>query len=180
MLVQCESSTKQRNGVEESVSGVSMEDSCPKPEQGNEVDNCDSEGDGGSGSDEVDEDEGWITPDNIDQARIEMGGCVGEELGDVRVGCMTTDFAMQVSDASSSRCVGGQGMCGGGSSRVGCGPVSVCGSVLVDCTYSESCDCIAILLQNVLLQIGLDLISPDGMVIKEVRTYVLQCKACFK
>lgn len=98
MLVQCESSAKQRDGVEESVSGVSMEDSRPKPEQGNEVDNCDSEGDGGSASDEVDEDEGWITPDNIDQARIEMGGCVGEELGDVRVGCMTTDFAMQVSE----------------------------------------------------------------------------------
>ena len=47
--------------------------------------------------------------------------------------------------------------------------------------YGEPCDlCIASLLQNVLLQIGLNLISPDGMVIKEVRTYVLQCKACFK
>ena len=98
MLVECEPSTQQRDGVKESVSDVSMEDSRPKPEQGSEVDNCDSEGDGGSGSDEVDEDEGWITPDNIDQARIEMGGCVGEELGDVRVGCMTTDFAMQVSE----------------------------------------------------------------------------------
>lgn len=98
VLVQCEPSTKQHDGVEKSVSGVSMEDSHPKPEQGTEVDNCDSEGDGGSGSDDVDEDEGWITPDNIDQARTEMGGCMGEELGDVRVGCMTTDFAMQVSE----------------------------------------------------------------------------------
>ena len=106
--------------------------------------------------------------------REQQGWAVVDVWGDK--GCVVEGAA----GLGSSRCVGGQGMCGGGSSRVGCGPVSVCGSVLVDCTYSESCDCIAILLQNVLLQIGLDLISPDGMVIKEVRTYVLQCKACFK
>ena len=101
VVLQCEPSTKQTGGVEEeSISGVPMEDCLPQPDdnvdQGHGIDCCDSDGDGDS--DDVDDDEGWITPDNIDQARIEMGGCVGEELGDIRVGCMTTDFAMQVSE----------------------------------------------------------------------------------
>ena len=118
VMLQYEHSTKQAGDVEESVSGISVEDSLPEPggniEQGHAVDYCD----GGSDSDEVDDDEGWITPDNIDQARIEMGGCVGEELGDIRVGCMTTDFAMQVSkgDKQHSVHVCGREACGGWSS----------------------------------------------------------------
>ena len=42
------------------------------------------------------EDEGWITPDNIKQACAEMGGVLEEEAKGVAVGCVTTDFAMQV------------------------------------------------------------------------------------
>ena len=99
VVLQCEpTSTEQTGGVEESGSDIPMEDGLPQPsdsvEQGHGIDYCDGDGD----SDDVADDEGWITPDNIDQARIEMGGCVGEELADVRVGCMTTDFAMQVSE----------------------------------------------------------------------------------
>uniref|UniRef100_A0A1X7U570 Nin one binding (NOB1) Zn-ribbon-like domain-containing protein n=1 Tax=Amphimedon queenslandica TaxID=400682 RepID=A0A1X7U570_AMPQE len=35
-------------------------------------------------------------------------------------------------------------------------------------------------MQNVLLQIGLNVVSIDGMLIKRIRTYAQQCKACFK
>lgn len=35
-------------------------------------------------------------------------------------------------------------------------------------------------LQNVMLQMGLNVISVEGMRIRQLRTYGLQCKACFK
>lgn len=35
-------------------------------------------------------------------------------------------------------------------------------------------------MQNVLLQMGLDLVSVDGKRIQKVRNYVLRCHACFK
>ena len=34
--------------------------------------------------------------------------------------------------------------------------------------------------QNVMLQMGLSVISIDGMRIKQLRTYALKCKACFR
>ncbi len=43
-----------------------------------------------------DDEEGWINPDNFKEACAEMGGAVEEEPVGVAVGCMTTDFAMQV------------------------------------------------------------------------------------
>lgn len=61
---------------------------------------------GGSGSEEGSEEEeeqededdddggGWITPSNIKQVQLDVGN--GEAPADVKVGCMTTDFAMQV------------------------------------------------------------------------------------
>ena len=36
------------------------------------------------------------------------------------------------------------------------------------------------LLQNVLLQMGLNLISLEGKKIKQLRTYAKKCKGCFK
>lgn len=45
------------------------------------------------GSEEEDEDEGWITPSNIQQIQEDAGQ--GAEPADVQVGCLTTDFAMQ-------------------------------------------------------------------------------------
>ncbi|XP_020844735.1 RNA-binding protein NOB1 isoform X3 [Phascolarctos cinereus] len=53
------------------------------------------ESEGGAEEDEDDEDEdgGWITPSNIKQVQQELGQC--DSPGDVQVGCVTTDFAMQ-------------------------------------------------------------------------------------
>ena len=47
---------------------------------------------GSSGGD----DDGWITPENIRQVCERMGGVMEERPNDVKVGCITTDFAMQV------------------------------------------------------------------------------------
>ncbi|XP_064168100.1 RNA-binding protein NOB1 isoform X1 [Anguilla rostrata] len=94
-----------------------------------------SEGGGGSegeSEDEEDEEEegddggGWITPSNIKQVQLDVGNW--ESPADVKVGCMTTDFAMQ----------------------------------------------------NVLIQIGLHVLSVNGMLIKHSRNYILRCHACFK
>ncbi len=44
-----------------------------------------------------DDDEGWITPKNFAQKRLEMFGVeANKEREEVKVACMTTDFAMQV------------------------------------------------------------------------------------
>ncbi|KAK6293983.1 hypothetical protein J4Q44_G00348130 [Coregonus suidteri] len=86
----------------------------------------------GSGSEEEEEDEeeedggGWITPSNIKQVQMETG--IWASPADVKVGCLTTDFAMQ----------------------------------------------------NVLIQIGLHVLSVNGMLIKQARNYILRCHACFK
>uniref|UniRef100_A0A3Q3QVE0 RNA-binding protein NOB1 n=1 Tax=Monopterus albus TaxID=43700 RepID=A0A3Q3QVE0_MONAL len=69
---------------------------------------------------------GWITPSNINQVKMESADWTTP--ADVRVGCLTTDFAMQ----------------------------------------------------NVLIQIGLHVLSVNGMVIKQARNYILRCHACFK
>ncbi|XP_038609815.1 RNA-binding protein NOB1 [Tachyglossus aculeatus] len=44
-------------------------------------------------SEDSDDDEGWITPSNIKQVQQELGHC--DVPDNVRVGCVTTDFAMQ-------------------------------------------------------------------------------------
>ena len=44
-----------------------------------------------------DDDDGWITPDNIKQIKNQMGkGSQNALPANVTVGCLTTDFAMQV------------------------------------------------------------------------------------
>ncbi|XP_078400609.1 RNA-binding protein NOB1 [Cetorhinus maximus] len=75
---------------------------------------------------EDDDDNGWITPSNIQQIHQDMG--CSETIANVKVGCMTTDFAMQ----------------------------------------------------NVLIQMGLHVVSLKGMLIKQARNYILRCHACFK
>ncbi|XP_058066467.1 RNA-binding protein NOB1 [Anopheles bellator] len=78
-------------------------------------------------SEEEDNDEGWITPSNIQQVKRDYGqDCLEETVSPVA--CMTTDFAMQ----------------------------------------------------NVLKQIGLKIAALDGRVIRQSRTYILRCYACFK
>ncbi|XP_067905329.1 RNA-binding protein NOB1 isoform X2 [Heterodontus francisci] len=78
------------------------------------------------GEEEEDDDDGWITPSNIQQIFQDMG--CSETAANIKVGCMTTDFAMQ----------------------------------------------------NVLIQMGLHVISLKGMLIKQARNYILRCHACFK
>jgi hypothetical protein len=41
-------------------------------------------------------------------------------------------------------------------------------------------DCKHFLFQNVLIQMGLNVISVDGMLIKRVKSYVLRCFSCMK
>ncbi|TRY58323.1 hypothetical protein DNTS_031770 [Danionella cerebrum] len=84
------------------------------------------EEDEGENSDEDDDDEGWITPSNIKQVQVDAG--ILGHSADVKVGCVTTDFAMQ----------------------------------------------------NVLIQIGLHVLSVNGMLIKNTRSFILRCHACFK
>ncbi len=43
----------------------------------------------------LDDNEGWITPDNIRQVKLKMQGEY-ETLENTKVGCITTDFGMQV------------------------------------------------------------------------------------
>ncbi|XP_031564001.1 RNA-binding protein NOB1-like [Actinia tenebrosa] len=78
----------------------------------------------------VEEDEeGWITPENIRAIQDEMGhNRLDASPANVEVGCLTTDFSMQ----------------------------------------------------NVLIQMGLHVVSVDGMLIREARSYVLKCHACFR
>ncbi|KAF7667823.1 hypothetical protein LDENG_00045480 [Lucifuga dentata] len=76
--------------------------------------------------DDNDDGGGWITPSNIKQMKMESADW--KVPADVKVGCVTTDFAMQ----------------------------------------------------NVLIQIGLHVLSVNGMLIKQARNYILRCHACFK
>lgn len=75
---------------------------------------------------EDDDGGGWITPSNIKQVKMDSADWTAP--ADVRVGCLTTDFAMQ----------------------------------------------------NVLIQMGLHVLSVNGMLIKQARNYILRCHACFR
>ncbi|XP_033125297.1 RNA-binding protein NOB1-like isoform X3 [Anneissia japonica] len=78
-------------------------------------------------AEEDDDDVGWITPSNINQVKNHIDSDL-TEANTVKVGCLTTDFAMQ----------------------------------------------------NVLIQIGLSVVSVDGMLIKKAKSYALRCYSCFK
>lgn len=56
----------------------------------------DAEVGSGESEDEEDEDDGggWITPSNIKKVQMDVGSW--QATGDMKVGCVTTDFAMQV------------------------------------------------------------------------------------
>ncbi|XP_030831106.1 RNA-binding protein NOB1 [Strongylocentrotus purpuratus] len=113
-----------------------------KPEQSQSEDagiddtSCDmNDGDEGivEGEEEEEDDDeedniGWITPQNISQVREQMAGSGETNLEGIKVGCMTTDFAMQ----------------------------------------------------NVLIQLGIPVISVNGMLIKHAKSFVLRCHDCFK
>ena len=53
--------------------------------------------DSNSDNDDDDDDDGWITPDNIKHVKSQMGKEMLDAIpANVTVGCLTTDFAMQV------------------------------------------------------------------------------------
>lgn len=56
-----------------------------------------SESDRPDDDDDDDNDNDWITPDNLHRAREQMGGATIVSVKNVTVGCLTTDFSMQVS-----------------------------------------------------------------------------------
>ncbi|XP_066540346.1 RNA-binding protein NOB1 [Hoplias malabaricus] len=76
--------------------------------------------------DEEDDGGGWITPSNLKQVQMDVGHW--QQSTNVKVGCVTTDFAMQ----------------------------------------------------NVLVHIGLNVLSLNGMLIKQTRNHILRCHGCFK
>ena len=69
-------------------------------ENDNNVDgdgDLDSDSDDDYDDDDDDDDNGWITPDNISHIKGQMGkGSLDAVPANVTVGCLTTDFAMQV------------------------------------------------------------------------------------
>ncbi|KAL7406076.1 hypothetical protein ABVT39_012874 [Epinephelus coioides] len=103
-------------------------DTSPQTQESeDQSDDADKENEPEDEEDDDDDDGGgWITPSNIKQ--VKMDSADGTAPADVKVGCLTTDFAMQ----------------------------------------------------NVLIQIGLHVLSVNGMLIKQARNYILRCHACFK
>ena len=87
------------------VDGVSVSDSrsdtSPKAE--NRSDDEDKENEPEEEEEEEDDEDedggGWITPSNIKQVKMDSADWTAP--ADVRVGCLTTDFAMQVLGAVS-------------------------------------------------------------------------------
>uniref|UniRef100_UPI0037E81498 RNA-binding protein NOB1 isoform X2 n=1 Tax=Semicossyphus pulcher TaxID=241346 RepID=UPI0037E81498 len=114
------------DGVSTSESGLEVS----KEEQEDQSDDEDKENEPEDEEEEEEDEEddggGWITPSNINQVKLDSGDWTAP--ADVKVGCLTTDFAMQ----------------------------------------------------NVLIQIGLHVLSVNGMLIKQARNYILRCHACFK
>lgn len=96
-------------------------------EEQEEDEEYDSEYDSDEEDDDEDDDSDWITPTNVVEMKNACGKGVVEEK-QVRVACMSTDYAVQ----------------------------------------------------NVLKQINCNLAALDGRIIKQMRTYILRCYACFK
>ena len=85
--------TENENQTEDQSRSAELEDGqifkADQLEEGSDDDDNDDDDD--------DDDGGWITPSNIKNVKAKMG--TGDtEKASVPVGCLTTDFAMQVSD----------------------------------------------------------------------------------
>ena len=68
------------------------EDKSTEKEEPSEEEEGSQEGE----EEEEEDEEGWITPDNLQRVCEQMGGLLEEEPKAVAVGCLTSDFAMQV------------------------------------------------------------------------------------
>lgn len=80
------------------VSASRSDTSLPTDEPDDQSDDEDKENEPEEEEEEDDDGGGWITPSNIKQVKMESADWTAP--ADVRVGCLTTDFAMQVTDAS--------------------------------------------------------------------------------
>lgn len=69
------------------------------PEDGNSAEEEEEEEE----DEEESDDEGWITPSNLKQVQQDLGHC-DMAPADIQVGCVTTDFAMQVGADGGGRC----------------------------------------------------------------------------
>ncbi len=84
-----------------SISESRLDTSLQKDEPEDQSDDEDKENEPEDEEEEEDDDGGgWITPSNIKQVKMESADWTAP--ADVRVGCLTTDFAMQVTDAPVS------------------------------------------------------------------------------
>ena len=96
-------------GIVDQVKDISLnhgneEDSCEEEEEEGEEEVEDHTEEEGEDSIADDDEEGWITPHNVQSKKREMTGeMVDEEPKSVRVACLTTDFAMQVCEQHSRR-----------------------------------------------------------------------------
>ena len=79
------------------AAGLQTDQTDSSLEEGNKEEDDDSSADKSSSSESEGTDEdGWITPENIQQVCKDMGGALEEVPENVAVGCLTTDYAMQV------------------------------------------------------------------------------------
>ncbi len=91
-----------------SISESTCQDPLLQPEDHSDSEDKENEPeDEEEDEDEEDDGGGWITPSNIKQVKMDSADWTAP--AEVKVGCLTTDFAMQVRDASylsvmSSRC----------------------------------------------------------------------------
>lgn len=83
-----ESPQTEKRAEQRALGGQSdNEDKENEPDDEDDEENDDDDDDGG----------GWITPGNIKQVKMDSADWTAP--ADIRVGCLTTDFAMQVTDA---------------------------------------------------------------------------------
>lgn len=127
--------------------GISSESKQPDEQSNDQSDDEDKENEA---EDEDEEGGGWITPSNIRQVKMDCADWTAP--ANVTVGCLTTDFAMQVNECD-------------------CRP----SSRMATTTLPPR-----LFFQNVLIQIGLHVLSVNGMLIKQARSYILRCHACFR
>lgn len=103
---------------------------CNGSDEEEEEEEEEDEGEEGYDSDPPLDDDDWITPGNVADAKRELSGAaqLSEDSPPPKVACLSTDFAIQ----------------------------------------------------NVLKQMGLSVVTLDGLLIRQVRTFILRCYACFK
>lgn len=82
------SCSQKENGVSPSESRLDAARQTEEPEDQSDEEEEEDDDDGG----------GWITPSNIKQVKMESADWTAP--ADVIVGCLTTDFAMQVTNLS--------------------------------------------------------------------------------